>query len=656
MTLHADRSKSPVWLQGRRAARRRVRRTMALPLLLQLLVTATRGLQPLVGLPNCSTTQPGVCLTAAKPILQIIKGTHDPAACCHACTNDTRCVSWNVNSQMNQCFLRAVSGPTNPGKQCISGQTGRDGPPPPKPKPPPLSPSDQRPRFHFQPTLDATNDIQGPFYDPRHKIYHMGFAWHVNGTHGIGSAPNRWWHQVSKDLAHWQIVSTTPDRAMLKPDMPYDDLAVMTGSVTVVDGVPKALFSCRGSENRDKNWSSATVGLAQPADLSDPLLVEWSKNKNNPILNPGPGTIEQGFKPGGMPIAQGFRDPSTAWLSAGKWRVLTSCERCNGSSSALGLFSAPELEGPWEYTSAPLPAAQLECPDYWSIVPLSGNDELMSLSAIKLSQGGKERVYVGTMDEGTQTLTDLITPLVGGSPQLLDASTYASKSFYDPVNEQQIWTSWIRDVGHDCAHNASVCSSHTLLRSLLYDSTTKAHVTPPVAQTDLLRKAKLHSIAAPIKLGANSNLSLPAAVEASGMQLEIIATFALPLPAGVRVGVASRCSKDGLQRTDSFFEMAPPDPDNVSLHEAGVLKATVGSGQQTLSFALPATDTNVTLRVYVDHSVLETYAQGGRGVVTSRMYPSDDALGVKLYCEGPAGVTLLGVEVYEMDTIWVDKI
>lgn len=636
-------------------------------LLLFLQVAGAYGEQQLDNSPNCSTKQSGVCLNLAKPILHIIKGTHDPGACCAACLNDTKCVSWNVNSQMNQCFLRAVSGPTNPGKQCISGQTGRKGPPPPPPKPKPSVPpigGDQRPRFHFQPTLDATNDIQGPFYDPRHQIYHMGFAWHVNGTHGIGSAPNRWWHQVSKDLAHWQIVSTTPDRAMLRPDHPYDDLAVMTGSVTVVDGTPKALFSCRGRENRAKNWSSATVGLAQPADPSDPLLVEWTKNKNNPVLNPGPGTAEQGFKPGGMPIAQGFRDPSTAWLSAGKWRVLTSCEHCNGSSSALGLFSAPELEGPWEYTSAPLPATQLECPDYWPIVSIDGSKkstvESASLSAIKLSQGGKERVYVGTMDEVTQTMTDIITPLVGGSPQLLDAATYASKSFYDPVNKQQAWTSWIHDVGHDCAHNASVCSSHTLLRSLLYDSTTRSHVTPPVAQTDLLRKAKLHSVATPTKLGANSNLSLPAAVETSGMQLEILATFALPLPAGVRVGVASRCSKDGLQRTDSFFELAPPDSDNTAaaaaLTEAGVLEATVGSGVKTLNFAMPATDTNVTLRVYVDHSVLETYAQGGRGVVTSRMYPTDDALGVKIFCEGPVGVTLLAVDVWAMDTIWVDKV
>lgn len=181
-------------------------RTGAAHLALLLVLMASSVSVSASAAPSCAKVDHGVCLTNAKPIIRIIKGTHEPAACCAQCLNLTTCVSWNVNSEMDQCFLRAVAGPASPGNQCISGQTGRKGPPapppppPPGPKPPPPlpgPPSDQRPRFHFQPTLDATNDIQGPFYDPRHQMYHMGFAWHVNGTHGIGSAPNRWWHQVS---------------------------------------------------------------------------------------------------------------------------------------------------------------------------------------------------------------------------------------------------------------------------------------------------------------------------------------------------------------------------------------------------------------------------------------------------------------------------
>jgi sucrose-6-phosphate hydrolase SacC (GH32 family) len=47
-----------------------------------------------------------------------------------------------------------------------------------------------------------------------------------------------------------------------------------------------------------------------------------------------------------------------------------------------------------------------------------------------------------------------------------------------------------------------------------------------------------------------------------------------------------------------------------------------------LNFAVKPSDTNVTLHVFVDHSVVESYAQGGRAVVTQRTYPTDDALGV----------------------------
>ena len=54
-----------------------------------------------------------------------------------------------------------------------------------------------------------------------------------------------------------------------------------------------------------------------------------------------------------------------------------------------------------------------------------GQFNFNGLSAIKLSEGGKEAVYVGTMDEDTQTMTNLVEPLVGGSPQLLDAATCA---------------------------------------------------------------------------------------------------------------------------------------------------------------------------------------------------------------------------------------
>ena len=43
-------------------------------------------------------------------------------------------------------------------------------------------------------------------------------------------------------------------------------------------------------------------------------------------------------------------------------------------------------------------------------------------------------------------------------------------------------------------------------------------------------------------------------------------------------------------------------------------------------------DSNITLRVYIDHSVIEAYAQGGRAVITSRTYPTMTR-SVRRYCK-----------------------
>jgi sucrose-6-phosphate hydrolase SacC (GH32 family) len=322
------------------------------------------------------------------------------------------------------------------------------------------------------------------------------------------------------------------------------------------------------------------------------------------------------------------------------------------------------------------------------------------------------------MDPGTQTLIKLVPPLVstgntGSLPtQLMDASTYASKSFYDPVNKQQVWTSWVHDAGSYCSHNASVCSTHTLPRTLLWDAEIQAHVTPPVPQTQLLRKTKLHSLAQPMPLGADAFVALPAAVEASGMQLEIEATFSLPFPPGLRAGLSVRRSPDGMQSTQSCIDMgsspapmtpcvtSPDDdalqqpyrttadgvdhersrgqaaaqvPGNMTVASVSVLVSNTNDLDEwsrthkngtefhggRLKFPMKPSDRNVTLRMFVDHSVIESYAQGGRAVVTQRGYPTDDALGVAVGTAsrgGSVGITVLALDVWEIDTIWVNKV
>ena len=450
---------------------------------------------------NCSAPDHGICLSASKPIIQTFTNTTDVGACCRACDANKKCVAWNVNTDMRQCFLRAVY-VSNPGSQCISGRT-RD-PPPPAP------PSDQRPQLHHMPRRFFTNDVQGPFYDPVGGKYHMGYAWHVNGTEGIGSAPNRWYHTVSDDLATWKVVSTTPERAMLSPDTSYDDLAVMTGSVTLIGPygattAPAAMYSCRGT---NKSIGSQTIAVAYPRDVADPLRVAWTKSAANPVIQ--------------HPTSKsaGFRDPSTAWLSNGKWRTAIACAGCfDGVDGAVVLYASASRDDfeRWSPAGSLMNfTSMIECPDFFPAVDANGARS--GRHVLKYNQHGEEFAVVGTYDEAGQTLVDVVAP-----PQLLDGGpVYAGKSFWDPVNRQQVYLAWVHEQwtlgaaaeeegaapwwshprqasGGGCV-NASVCGTHTLPRAVIFDAQLGALVTPPIPQLAELRGPLAANVTEPIAL------------------------------------------------------------------------------------------------------------------------------------------------------------
>ncbi|CAA2990032.1 acid beta-fructofuranosidase-like [Olea europaea subsp. europaea] len=91
------------------------------------------------------------------------------------------------------------------------------------------------------------------------------------------------------------------------PDHWYDINGVWTGSATILpDGQIVMLYT------GDTYDVVQVQCLAYPANLSDPLLLDWVKYSGNPILVPLPGIG-----------AKDFRDPTIAWLSPDddKWRI-----------------------------------------------------------------------------------------------------------------------------------------------------------------------------------------------------------------------------------------------------------------------------------------------------------------------------------------------
>merc|ERR1719375_1073497 len=123
-----------------------------------------------------------------------------------------------------------------------------------------------------------------------------------------------------------------------------------------------ALYSGHGS------GLGVSISVAAPADISDPLLTNWTKNVANPLLAKPPNN------------GRAFRDPSTAWKSGGQWRMVLACESCtNGTfEGSASLYSSMDFVN-WTYTGSMMGFDKMiECPDFFPVTLVKGSAPLVA--------------------------------------------------------------------------------------------------------------------------------------------------------------------------------------------------------------------------------------------------------------------------------------
>ena len=118
-------------------------------------------------------------------------------------------------------------------------------------------------------------------------VYHvMHQTTHDTAAHASVPKHAAWGHVVSDDLVHWRRIKDAlqPSAASHKYDWHDGDC---DGTVTLDSGGfskdPLMTFGpdcARGLESND----APRVGIARPANASDPLLADWVKDAANPIL------------------------------------------------------------------------------------------------------------------------------------------------------------------------------------------------------------------------------------------------------------------------------------------------------------------------------------------------------------------------------------
>ncbi|MED6133492.1 hypothetical protein PIB30_028673 [Stylosanthes scabra] len=460
------------------------------------------------------------------------------------------------------------------------------------------------------------------------------------------------------------------------PDQWYDINGVWTGSATILsDGQLVMLYT--GATNE----SVQVQNLAYPADPSDPLLVNWIKYDENPVLVPPPGIHHRDF-----------RDPTTAMLtSEGKWRISIG-SKINKTGIAL-IYDTEDFKN-FELKKGVLRGVKgtgmWECVDFYPVSTMDDvgldtsayGDGVKHVVKVSLDDDRNDYYAIGDYDEkAPKFLPDDVKNDVGIGLRYDYGNFYASKTFFDPSKNRRILWGWITEYDSECVDRTKGWASlQGIPRTVRFDRKTKSNLIQwPVEEVDSLRmsssefknlKAKPGSVV-PLHVGTATQVDIVAEFEVDKLALEETAPETTDYVCRSSGGASRRGALGPfglIVLADSGLSEFTPLYFYVTKGISGKLHTTFCSDQSRSSLA---TDVNrnvlgsvvpvfngekLSLRVLVDHSIVESFAQGGRTCVTSRAYPTRAIYGdAKLFLFNNAtdATVTTSIKVWQMNSAFI---
>ncbi|XP_071689872.1 beta-fructofuranosidase, insoluble isoenzyme 3-like [Rutidosis leptorrhynchoides] len=456
-----------------------------------------------------------------------------------------------------------------------------------------------------------------------------------------------WAHSVSKDMINW--ISLKP--AMV-PSEWFDKYGCWSGSATILPGdKPVILYTGVIKPKPDPGYQVQNYAI--PANYSDPFLQDWVKPKNNPILKP---TVEN---------VSSFRDPTTAWFNNGQWKMLVGSRHYDRGIAYLykskDFVKWARVKQPFHEKSG---TGMWECPDFY---PVSSHGRRNGLDTstlgkntkyvfkVSLDQTRNEYYTIGEYDVVNDQYQPYNMFVDGWAGLRYDyGNFYASKTFFDPVKRRRILWGWVNESStskEDVAKGWAGIQS--IPRVVWLDPSGKQLLQWPIQELETLRSKK--------KIVSNVKLN-------KGDRMEIKGISAAQADIDVRFTFSSVSNVEGYDRKWDRFP-----PQDLAKDLCGIKGATVQGGLGPFGFlalasknleeytpiffrvfktrekkykvlmcsdATPSSlntkeyipsfggfvdvdlaEKKLSLRTLIDHSVIESFGEGGKTVITSRVYP-----------------------------------
>ncbi|XP_057777959.1 beta-fructofuranosidase, insoluble isoenzyme 1-like [Salvia miltiorrhiza] len=477
-------------------------------------------------------------------------------------------------------------------------------------------------------------------------IYHLFYQYNPKGAVWGNIV---WAHSVSKDLINWEALEPA-----IFPSKPFDQFGCWSGSATILPGnKPIILYTGIVDAN-----NTQVQNFAVPANLSDPYLRHWLKPDTNPLIVADVSVNKTAF-----------RDPTTAWLAPdGHWRITIGGRRKRRGMSFLyrsrDFFRWTKAKHPLHSTAG---TGNWECPDFFPVSTAGKNGldtsvlgpNVKHVFKVSLDLTRYEYYTIGTYDLERDRYVPDKGMIDGWNGLRFDyGNFYASKSFFDPKKNRRILWGWANE--SDSTEQDVVkgwAGVQLIPRTVVLDPSGKQLVQWPVEELESLRGKSMEMSNVELEQGAKVEVE-----EITAAQADVEVTFSFgsldkaeafderwdrydaekicrekksTVQGGLGpFGLATLASLHLEEFTPVFFRVFKDKDKHLLLMCSDASMSSIqedktgmvdGKDAYKPSFGgfvnVDFKDMKISLRTLIDNSVVESFAAGGKTVITSRVYP-----------------------------------
>lgn len=467
-----------------------------------------------------------------------------------------------------------------------------------------------RPQYHFTPPETWMNDPNGMvYYDGEYHLFYQ------NNPYGNRWGHMSWGHAVSRDLVSWEHLPLAIPEA--------DGIMIFSGSA-VVDWKNSSGFGRDGKPPLVAIYTGHHTGRplqTQNLAYSTDRGRTWTKYSGNPVLDLG----EADFRDPKV----FWHPPTRRWIMAVSWPV----------HRQIRLYASPNLKS-WTHLSDFGPAGSTngiwECPDLFP-VPVEGRRGdsrwvlVVNVGSGAPAGGSGTQYFVGEFD-GTRFVPDPGTPAGTGLWADFGRDFYAAVSWSDvPARDgRRLWLGWMSNWTY--ANDVPTFpwrSAMTVPRELRLRPTPAGLrlVQVPVGELTRLRGPREHLGSAPLSRAAEwlQSQDVPSGLAELELDLDSV-------PSQGTVELALHHGTTGETRIVANLGGGTLEVDRTRAGRSEFSPAFAGVHQAPLRLV----GGRLQLRVLVDVSSLEVFAQQGETVLTDLVLPESSGLRFSLQATGPA--------------------